>query len=132
MKKGLTMLIAAILILGLIVATESAAAADYVDNKEGEGAVPILLPLVISLVFTAAGVIGIYLLLRGTKFRTSTPKTIDFDFFKKYNTKKEREVDDEDREKVWEYTSIGLAQTGLSENAKLTAKLTESGKSLLE
>lgn len=93
--------------------------------------VPILIPLVISLIFTLAGVIGIYLLLRGTKIRTSTPKTVDFDFLKKYNTK-EREVDDEDREKVWEYSSIGLVQIGLSENAKLTAKLTENGKRLLE
>jgi len=90
----------------------------------------ILIPLVISLIFTLAGVIGVYLLLRGTKIRTGTPKTVDFDFLKKYNTK--REVDDEDREKVWEYTSIGLVQTGLNENARLTAKLTESGKKLLE
>jgi len=131
MKKGPAMLIAAMLILGLIGATGSATAAGYFD-KGGEGAVPILLPLVISLIFTLAGVIGIYLFLRGTKIRTSTPKTVDFDFLKKYNTKKEREVDDEDREKVWEYTSIGLVQTGLSENARLTAKLTESGKRLLE
>lgn len=131
MKKGLTILIAAILIFGLIGATGSAAAADYLD-KGGEEAVPILLPLVISLIFTAAGVVGIYLLLRGTKIRTSTPETIDFDFFKKYNTKKEKAVDDEEREKVWKYTSIGLVQTGLSENAKLTAKLTERGKRLLE
>ena len=131
MKKGATMLIAAMLILGLIGVTGSATAAGYFD-KRGEEAVPILVPLVISLIFTLAGVIGIYLFLRGTKIRTSTPKTIDFDFLKKYNTKKEREVDDEDREKVWEYTSIGLVQTGLSENARLTAKLTESGKRLLE
>ena len=131
MKKGPAMLIAAMLILGLIGATGSATAAGYFD-KGGEGAVPILLPLVISLIFTLAGVIGIYLFLRGTKIRTSTPKTVDFDFLKKYNTKKEREVDDEDRGKVWEYTSIGLVQTGLSENARLTAKLTESGKKLLE
>ena len=59
-----------------------------------------------------------------------TPETVDFGFLEKYNT--EREVDDEDREKVWEYASIGLVQTGLSENINLTAKLTESGKRLLE
>jgi len=131
MKRRLIILIAVMLILGLIGATGSATAAGYFD-KGGEGAVPILVPVVISSIFTLAGVIGIYLLLRGTKIRTSTPKTIDFDFLKKYNTKKEREVDDEDRGKVWEYTSIGLVQTGLSENARLTAKLTESGKRLLE
>ncbi len=61
-------------------------AADYVDDKGREVATPILLPLVISLILTVAGVIGIYILLRGTKFRTSTPKTIDFDFFEKYST----------------------------------------------
>jgi len=90
----------------------------------------ILYPLVISLIFTVVGIIGVYLLLRDTQIKTSTPETIDFDFLEKYNT--EREVDDDDREKVWEYTSIGLVQTGLSENIKLTVKLTESGKKLLE
>ncbi len=99
-----------LLIFGLIGVTGGAAAADYVDDKGREVATPILLPLVISLILTVAGVIGIYILLRGTKFRTSTPKTIDFDFFEKYNTKKEREVGDEGRENVWEYVSISLIQ----------------------
>ena len=90
----------------------------------------ILYSLVISLMFALVGVIGVYMLLRDTQIRTGTPETVDFNFLMKYNT--EREVDDEDREKVWEYTSIGLMQTGLSENIKLTAKLTESGKTLLE
>ena len=91
--------------------------------------VEILYPLVISVIFAAVGVIGVYLLLRDTQIKADTPETIDFHFLEKYNT--EREVDDEDREKVWEYASIGLVQTGLSENINLTAKLTESGKRLL-
>ena len=90
----------------------------------------VIYPLVISVIFAVVGVIGVYLLLRDTQIKAGTPETIDFHFLEKYNT--EREVDDEDREKVWEYTSIGLVQTGLSENARLTAKLTESGKRLLE
>jgi len=89
----------------------------------------ILYPPVLSLIFTVVGVIGVYLLLRDTQIRAGTPETVDFNFLEKYNT--EREVDDEDREKVWEYASIGLVQTGLSENINLTAKLTESGKRLL-
>jgi len=98
----------------------------------------MLYPPVISLIFTVVGIIGVYLLLRTPETTpetidfdgAGTPETVDFDFLEKYNT--EREVDDEDREKVWEYTSIGLVQTGLSENINLTAKLTESGKRLLE
>ena len=90
----------------------------------------ILYPPVLSLIFTVVGVIGVYLLLRDTQIKADTPKTIDLDFLEKYHTK--REVDDEDREKVWEYASIGLVQTGLSENINLTAKLTGSGKKLLE
>ena len=90
----------------------------------------ILYPFTISLVLIVVGVVWVYLLLRDTGIKVTTPKTVDFAFLEKYNT--EREVDDEDREKVWEYTSIGLLQTGLSESTKLTAKLTESGKKLLK
>jgi len=93
---------------------------------------PIVVLVAISLAFALVGVAIVHLLLRASIPKTGTPKTIDIDLLRKYDVEKEREVDDEDRDKVLEYVSTGLMQVGLSENARLTAKLTETGKRLLE
>lgn len=93
---------------------------------------PIVVPAAISLAFALAGIAIVYLLLREPGPETSTPKTIDIPLLRNYDVEKEREVDDEDRDKVLEYISAGLMQAGLSKNARLTAKLTETGKKLLE
>lgn len=91
-----------------------------------------LLLLIITMAFIMAlGVFGIYWIYGGqTKKRL--PKTIDLEFFKKYNSKEEKEVEDRDREKVWRYASTGWMQTGLSESSKLTARLTERGRRLIK
>jgi|GEM_PF-6109917 len=65
-------------------------------------------------------------------FRKRKPKNMDLEFFKKYITEREREVDEEDRDKIWRYASTGWIQTGLSKNSKLTAKLTKRGRRLLK
>jgi hypothetical protein len=89
-----------------------------------------LLLLIATIVFIATlGSLGIY--SGHLAFKKKNPETIDLEFFKKYNTKEEREVDEEDRGKVWRYASTGWIQTGLSMNSKLTAKLTERGRRLL-
>jgi len=59
------------------------------------------------------------------------PEKIDLDFLRKYNLKKEREVDGKDKMKVWRYASTGWMQLGLSKNSRLTAKLTERGRRLV-
>ncbi|MDF2956874.1 MAG: hypothetical protein OD814_000496 [Candidatus Alkanophagales archaeon MCA70_species_1] len=93
---------------------------------------PIVVLVAISLAFALVGVAIVCLLLRASIPKTGTPKTIDIGLLRKYDVEKEREVDDGDRDRVLEYVSTGLMQVGLSENARLTAKLTETGKRLLE
>jgi len=89
-----------------------------------------LLLLLIIMVFIVTLVnLGIY--SGHLTFRKKKPKTVDLECLKKYYTKKEREVDEEDRKKVRRYASTGWMQMGLNENSKLTAKLTEKGRRLL-
>ncbi|MBA5941897.1 MAG: hypothetical protein H0M93_00970 [Methanophagales archaeon] len=91
-----------------------------------------LLLLVITMVLIMAlglfGISGIY----GGLTMKGSPKTIDLEFLKRHSSEKEREVKDEDREKVWRYTSTGLMKVGLNGNSKLTAGLTERGKRVIK
>lgn len=64
--------------------------------------------------------------------KQTLPKTIDLELFKKYNKEIEVEVSDNEVPLIRRYASTGLMQTGLNENAKLTAKLSTRGKRLLD
>lgn len=93
--------------------------------------VVMLLLLIATIIFVVTLVsTGVYSGL--LTFRKKKPKKLDLDFFKKHNTKEEKEVDDKDKEKVWRYASTGWIHAGLSKDSKLTAKLTERGRRLLK
>ena len=93
-----------------------------------------LLLLVIMVLIIALGLYGISGLYGGLGglIMKGSPKTIDLEFLKRYSSEKKREVKDEDREKVWRYTSTGLMKVGLNGNSKLTAGLTERGKRVIK
>ena len=75
---------------------------------------------------------GLYWSSPKSQLKKMAPKTIDIELFKKYDVENGLEVAQNEIPFVQRYTSTGLMQTGLSKNAKLTAKLSERGKRLLD
>ncbi|HEX59114.1 MAG TPA: hypothetical protein ENF26_03070 [Methanomicrobia archaeon] len=90
---------------------------------------PLLVLAAISALFTLLGILVVYLLVGALYPKPEKPKTIDVRLLGKYGA--EREVDDEDREEILKYASIGLVRVGLSGNARMTAEVTEAGRRLL-
>lgn len=90
---------------------------------------PLLVAIVISVLFALAGAFIAYLLVRALRPKLEKPETIDVQLLRKYEVKKE--VDDEDRESIFELASVGLMRIGLSENARITAEVTADGRKLL-
>jgi len=94
---------------------------------------PLLVLAAISALFTLLGILVVYLLVGALYPRPQPkprkPETIDVRLLGKYGA--EREVDDEDREEILKYASVGLVRVGLSGNARMTAEVTEAGRRLL-
>ena len=90
---------------------------------------PLLVAIVISVLFALAGAFIAHLLVRASRPKLEKPETIDAQLLRKYEVKKE--VDDEDRQSIFELASVGLVRIGLSENARITAEVTADGRKLL-
>lgn len=95
----------------------------------------IILTVMMLALIIGIGEIGIYWIynmrLENIRFKRQPLKTIDIVLLSKY--KEQREIDDEDKEKVLgRYASTSLINIGLSENGKMTAWLSESGRRLLK
>lgn len=69
--------------------------------------------------------------LYGFSPRKKKPETLELEFLKKYNSKKEIVVNEDELEKIRRYTSTGWIELGLGKESQLTARLTERGRKLL-
>jgi len=75
---------------------------------------------------------GLYWSSPKFQLKKTSPKTIDLELFKKYNVERGIEVDDNEVLSIQRYTSTGLMQVGLDKNSKLTVRLSERGRKLLQ